>query len=264
MNAIALGFVMVGVLLVAFIVGVVIYRAGRKKAKTWNVRVYGVSTAERIIRDDKGDKIAIKRKGDKTAQPLKLQNLDLLGIDVLKKINTKKGVIFELQKLGKTVPAPNIEDEVKLDKMSEINVIYDGNSSTILKPGYNRQSGELIYQPVPYDTVTMMINDMQTKKDRKKAKTTMLQAILPYVAIVMGFLAMIAIAYISIEGQVKISQELSSGMKEMQEKQLEANNEFKQIMVQMTGIELPDKNMTDSGLGLQNEKINKEGVPKLE
>ena len=136
------------------------------KKQSWNAKVWQLSEGIRPpIRDNKGNIIS----------ELKKKDMKPLGLDILQRTDISPGVTrFELLKMGK--PTPAVTNDV-VDywgpKSKEVNCLLNGDSVTLLKKGYDAQSGEILFDPMPYDRKMMLATEMTMRKERLENKKAM-------------------------------------------------------------------------------------------
>lgn len=194
--------------------GYLIWIFTRPKKQTWSARVYqlGDGVREPII-DKKG----------KVISTLKLNDLKPYAIDVIEKINKAPGItIYRLQKLNKTTPSITA-DVVDYwgEKRKEVAVLLLKDSTTLLKKGYDKFTGEAIFRPLSYDRVNMMKSEMAIRKDRLQKQKDILQAITPWIVAGITILGLVAITYVLVQGYIEIVEKSNEAVKYSADKLLE-------------------------------------------
>lgn len=202
-----LGLVGITVIISVFglIGGYFIWVKTRPKKMTWLAKVYHLG--EGVIPP-------LKDKDGIIKSDLKLRELIPYTKDVLERVEKEKGlIVYRLVKLNRTVPAVQAEniddwrysDKFTTDGMKEVSVIIDGESCTLLKKGYDF-NGRLVFRPMPYDRLNMMTNEIIVRKDRLTKERDILQALVPYVAIIVGIIGLVAMAWVLGKSMVEMSE----------------------------------------------------------
>jgi len=195
----------------------------RPKKQTWIAKVYQLG---------KGVREPIKDKKGNILSELKLQDLIPYAKDILHKVDKEYGTTFyELQKLKKTTPAP--EDgtvEYWGKKKKEVSVLYQKDGCTLLKKGYDKITGEEVFDPLPHSRVNIIKGEMGLRKNRLHAKKDILEAISPWIVAGIVIMGLIGIAYIQSEAYIKVSENLKTVMEE-------SNKQFAEFEAQQTKIE---------------------------
>jgi hypothetical protein len=183
------------------------YKLTRPKKQTWNARVYTLSTGiHPKIRDKDGNIIS----------KVRLRDLKPYMSDVIEKRDEKGITLYKLVKLNRVVP------EVTSDAVDywgkdakEVSVLLDGETTTILKKGYDHSTGKLIFDPMPVDRINMIMGNMAVRKARLKQEKDVLQAITPWVIAGIGMMAIFAVAYITISGLIEINEDQTMAAQEI-------------------------------------------------
>ena len=191
------------ILIVGGGIGYLIWALTRPKKMMWKAKVYQLGDGVKPpIRNDKGEILS----------NVKLSDLRPFTKDIVERVEKKPGItIFRLQKMDKVVPAVT-SDCVDYwgDKDKQVAVLLEGDTCTLLKKGYNKRAG-MIFHPMPHDRVSMIKGEMIIRKERIKEKKDILQAILPYIAIAITMLSLVAITYFFIQGFIEVSENLKEG-----------------------------------------------------
>jgi len=199
----------------------------RKKKETWNARVYQLGDGIRTIETDKD--------GKKITTPFKLKDLKCMGKDVLEKIEKEPGItVYRLQKRNRTTPEVNsgyVEYWSNEDR--EVDVLFYNGSYTLMKKGYDAQTGDIIFNPMPLSRINMMKSEMAIRKDRLVKEKDILQAITPWIVAGMALITLVAVFYLGVQGMVQISENLA-----------EATDN--------TAMKLPDKQTTQAPNSIQS------------
>lgn len=248
--------IIVGTLIVAIIGGAIgywVWLKTRTPKETWSAKVYQLGEGVREPKlDDDGNIIS----------ELKLQDLKPYARDVLEKVEKAHGiVVYRLQKLNKSTPA--VEGDVAEywgEGYKEVAVLYQKSGCTLLKKGYDKKTGEIIFDPLPYSRINLIKNEMAIRKDRLQSEKDILQAITPWIVTGICMLGLLALGYILISGFIEMSEKLENAEKiraETTKLQIDAYIKVQEAMRQTTQI-------ASSDLGKQEEtpptKGNNESV----
>ncbi len=202
----------------------------RPKKQTWIAKIYQLG---RGVRDPEKDE-----KGNLVSD-LKLQDLQPYSMDILQKIDKEHGTIFyQLQKLKKTTPAP---EDGTIDYWGkgkkEVSVLYHKDGCTLLKKGYNKKTGDIIFDPLPHSRVNIIKGEMGMRKSRLHEKKDILEAISPWIVAGIVMMSLIGIAYIQSEAYIKVSENLKTVMEESNKKFAEFEEQQAKIEELKQGIE---------------------------
>lgn len=219
-------FGLMGIILGIFILGgggfYIIWLKTRPKKMTWKARIYqrgeGIKPFEK---DKKGNIIS----------NVELNDLRPYKKDVIEKIVKEPGiVIYRLIDLNKTVPAVTSECvDYWGENDKEVAVIMEGDTCTILKKGYDKKAGNLLFKPMPHDRINMIKGEIAIRKDRLGKTTDILQAIMPWVMSGIFIVGMIGLSYIIGGSYVEISENLKEASDYQADKLVEAAKIMKGI-----------------------------------
>lgn len=136
-----------------------------------------------------------------------LSKLNFVGVDVLEKVEHESGkTIYRLVGLNRTTPSPSDDTILKMpDGKERVRVLLDGENATLLKSGYDVGRGLEVFNPVPYDRINLIQNNIQVKKDRLRKEKDILTAITPWIVIGISMLGFVAMSYFMAGGYVKAS-----------------------------------------------------------
>lgn len=194
--------------------GYLIWLKTRPKKEIWNAKIYQLG---------EGIREPIVHRG-KVVSKLKLQDLRPYAKDILEKLEKKHGVvIYRLKKLNKTVPAVEggaVEYWGANDK--EVSVLFTKSGCTLMKKGFDKVTGDEIFDPLPHSRINLMKEEMLIRKERYEKEKDVLQAITPWVIAGICIIGLVAIAYIMISGFSEISEKMGDTLKE--QKVLEQQN----------------------------------------
>lgn len=200
----------VGITLLIMIIGgggfYLFWLITRPKKMYWQANVYQLGD---------GVKPPIKDKFGNVISELKLTDLRPYTKDVIQRVERKGGVTyFELQKLGKAVPAVT-SDCVDFwgEKEKVVDVLIIEDSCTLLKKGYDQQSGQKIYRPLPHSRINQIKSEIILRKERIQEKKDILQSITPWIVTGIAMLGLVAITYFLITGAVEISERQTEAVK---------------------------------------------------
>jgi len=195
----------IGTLVVCIVggsIGYLLWLKTRPAKETWHAKIYQLSDGIRPPRTKDGVIV-----GD-----IPLQDLRPYATDVLEKVEKDKGIIvYRLQKLNKATPA--VESDVVEywgEGKREISVLMHKGGCTLLKKGYDKESGEAIFDPLPHSRINLIKSEMAIRKDRLAKEKDILQAITPWIVTGICMLGLVAIAYVQINGYIQISEDLEA------------------------------------------------------
>lgn len=182
-------------------IGYFLYLKTRPKKETWIAEVYLVGEGIREPR--------LNKKGEPIT-PVKLNDLRPYALDILEKIDKEPGItIYRLQKLNKTTPAVT-GDVVDYwgEGKKKVAVLLHKGGCTLLKKGYDKSSGEIIFNPLQHSRINIIKEEMSIRKDRLHKEKDILQAITPWIVAGICMLGLVALAYTMVEGFIKISENI--------------------------------------------------------
>lgn len=147
----------------------------------------------------------------------KLNQLQLYATDTIVREEKSRGVVvYKLANLNKSVPEPTPDNITPIPKIGKvIDVLYDGGSCTLLNKGYDSENAQAVWNPVPYDNNNALKNDMTLQLERQQNKKDAFERILQIAAVIISFMAIIGVAYMSGSSSVKISENNKQGMEEL-------------------------------------------------
>ncbi len=179
--------------------------ASRPTKMTWKAFVYQVGDG--IIESE-------IRKGKKIVS-YRLSDLKEYTLDVVEKIDKKNSATYYwLQKLKKPTPVVTADCvEVWGPKQKYVRILLEQDSCTILKSGYDRLTGKVLFRPMPHDRISMIKTEMSERKDRIDNTKDVLAQITPFIVVGVSMLALGIIGYFF--AQASIHQ--SDTMLEIQE-----------------------------------------------
>jgi len=214
----------------------------KPKRMTWKAKVYQLGEGIKPYKRDKEGNIIHK---------IKLSELKPYCKDIIEKLEVAHGItVYRLKKLDRNVN-PITQDVMefwgKEDK--EVSVVMIGDSFALLKNGYDKTTGDRMFDPVPHDKMYMVSSEIATRKARKKEKKDILEAISPWVVAGLIMLTCFGIAYVGFSSLEKMTKEMSDATKYYTEKQVEIakiyqNVQDKKIIV-MPKNNLGNQNVTN-------------------
>jgi len=231
----------VGIVVICSIIGIVgggggylVWLFTRPKKETWKAKIYQLGKG---VTEPKKDK-----KGNIISN-VKLQDLIPYARDILQKVDKEYDTTYyQLQKLKKTTPAPEDGTVEYWGKgLKEVSVLYHKDGCTLLKKGYDKVTGEEIFDPLPHSRVNIIKGEMGLRKNRLHEKKDILQAISPWIVAGIVIMGLVGISYIQGEAYIKTSENLKTVMEE-------SNKKYDDFMTQQAKIDelkqgiAPDQN----------------------
>ena len=198
--------------------GYLIWIKTRPKKMTWKAYVYQL-----------GDGIIPSKIVDGKPTSIETKDLKPFMMDTLEKTEKDHGVeIYRLQKLNKTTPAVTSDcvDYWGQDRRYVNILLHEGNT-TLLKKGYDTR-GRILFNPMPYERMNMIQNEISIKKDRLKPTKDILERISPWVIAGILIIGLVAIGYFTIQGFVEISDNLGGAIEEFGKQYKEAAQLYKE------------------------------------
>jgi hypothetical protein len=190
--------------------GYLIWLKIKPKKETYLAYIYQITEGKRFAKDKNG----------KIVGEVELKDLRPFSTDVLEKVDEDKGITrYRLQKLGKptnAISSNTVENWGPKKKI--VRVLYHEGNCTLLECGYDEKTGQQIYNPVPYDRINQMKDEMHERKSRfQKDSKSVLEAVLPYVAILGAFVMIFSIAYLMTNGLITMSETLEKVSENLEE-----------------------------------------------
>ena len=159
------------------------------------------------------------RPGVHSKGGIEFRDLVYLKEDKLRKVEYPDKTVYELLGSGKTTPAVEVDSMDKVTRNGKIvrrvRVLVEGDSCTLLKASYSKKAGDMMFKPVPYDTMTSISNDMYVKGRRYKTKADIWAKITPIISILLSIITVIAVVVIQGNTMVKVAKENSLAAQEM-------------------------------------------------
>jgi len=169
-------------------IGYFVYIKTRPKKRTWIAKCYQIS---------EGVKSAGYDKRGRLVSDLKLNDLVPYVEDIIERTEKAFGiVIYRLVKLNMSCNAVTSDlVEVWGAGKKEVSVLIQGDTATLLRKGYDRTTGNSIFQPMPRERIELIKSEILIKKDRNKREKDILQAITPWIVTGICMLALLGISY---------------------------------------------------------------------
>lgn len=191
-------------------VGYWIWVASRPKKVTWDAWVYQVGDG--LIEKIKKAK-AISKKLGKRLPDIKyvLSDLKPYTRDIIEKIDKKTGAThYWLQKLKKPTPVVTADCvEVWGQNKKYVRVLFQEDSCTLLKSGYDRITGTVLFRPMPHDRINMIKTELAERKERIENTKDVLAAITPWVVIGVAMLGLVTMTYFIAQTGVKLADTMA-------------------------------------------------------
>jgi len=188
-------------------IGYFLFMRSRPKRMAWTAHCYQLGEG---VRDAQID----KRTG-KPLSTLKLQDLRPYVKDVLVRIEKDHArTVHKLERLNMTTNAVNA-DMVDVWSSDEkiVNVLIHGDSATILKKGYDKETGNIIFNPMARERMDLIKSEILIKKDRLRKEKDILQAITPWIVAGICILGLVSVAYFISNSHLKSSEVLAEAEK---------------------------------------------------
>lgn len=190
------------VVLVVLVLGggfmVLLFMNGKPKKQVWRAKVYQLGDG--IIKLD--------RRQGKNRVTYRLSDLKPYTIDQVIKIDKKDGAThYWLTKLKKPVPVVTADCvEVFGQKEKEVKVLLEEDSCTLLKMGYDRTIGNMIFRPMDHDRINMIKTELSERNARIENTKDVLAAITPFIVAGIAMIGLVVIAYFNAQGGIKIAE----------------------------------------------------------
>lgn len=152
--------------------------------------------------------IDIKKRSKEGQVHYKLSDLKPYTTDVILKIDKKDGAThYWLQKLKKPTPVVTADCvEVWGQKNKVVRVLLEQDSCTLLKSGYDRKLGTMIFRPMDHDRINMIKTELSERNDRIENTRDILTQITPFVVAGICMIALVIIAYFNAQAGIKIGE----------------------------------------------------------
>lgn len=182
-------------------VGYYFYIKTRPKKQTWNAKVYQL-----------GDGVAEPLTNDKgvIVSDLKLRDLRPYASDILQKVEDEPGITsYELQKIKRCTPEPT-QGSVEYwgENNKEVTVLLHKGECTLLKKGYDKTRGEIIFTPLPSSRINLIKAEVSRRKGRLNKEKDILTAITPWVVTGIAIMGLVGVSYVLGSSFVKVSDNI--------------------------------------------------------
>lgn len=203
MNFLLLGIVLFIVLAIGGGVGYFIWISSRPKKMTWKAKVYQLG---------EGIMPPIKEKGIVVAN-LRLADLIPYTQDVVEKIDKKDGSTnYWLQKMKKAVPVVTADCvEVWGQNNKWVSILLEGDTCTLLKKGYDKRTGQIIFTPLSHDRLNMIKTETEERCARIENTKDILAQITPFIVVAIAMLGLVTIVYFQVQGVIKTAEIQENG-----------------------------------------------------
>jgi len=235
--------------IVVFGLGVGIWKYTRPKAVHWTAHVYQRA---------KGIRPPLKNRKGEYIRKISLCDLKPYMIDVLREEVKDKGItVFELAQLKITTPPVTADNVEVWGEEKIVRVLYENGVATLLESGYDAETQHIVFNPIPRSRMDQIRSDLAVKRENLSTKETdILTKVLPFAALIMGALAMIGIAYLSVNGFIKISDTMA----ESSAKQAEVTLKLVETIEKLD----PESNIINRGSSTNNDRQQIPTPPSVE
>jgi len=236
--------------IIAVAIGYFAFLKTRPKKMTWKAEVFQLGEGIKPFKRDKDGNILSK---------VKLSELKPYTKDIIERTEEAHGIIvFRLAKLNK-VTAPITQDVVDYwgDQDKRVSVVMIDGTPAILKKGYDRTCGEIIFDPVPHDKMNMVTSEISIRKSRKKEKKDILEAISPWVVTCILMITVFAIAYLSFDTMEKVSDNLRIAEEKFASNQLKIAEIYEKVENGKRFV------IPTNSLGVQSDNTNSSAPPTI-
>ena len=171
----------VGLMVAVFIVvamgggiGYFLWIKSRPKKESWIAKVYQLGEGIRPPQlNDKGEIVS----------DLKLQDLRPYRTDTLEKVEKGTGItVYRLVTMNKVTPAVT-SDVVEYwgEGKREVSILLHEDGCTLLKKGYDKVTGEAIFNPLSHSRINLIKGETAIRKDRLQKEKDIHKAIHLYI-----------------------------------------------------------------------------------
>lgn len=183
------------------------------------------------VRDAKVD-----ARSGKSLSELKLQDLRPYMKDVLVRIDKPHArTVHKLERLNMTTNAVNADMvDVWSAQDKYVHVLVHGDTATILKKGYDKETGNIIFQPMPRERMDLIKSEILIKKDRLKREKDILQAITPWIVAGICILGLVTITYFITNSHLKASDVQAAADKYSADQALKAAETYRNAISSLT------------------------------
>ncbi len=196
----------------------------------WHAMCYTVGEGVKKIEKDKtGNPI----------QPFKLKDLLPYHQDVLVKEEKAHGItLFRLKGLNLTTN-PVTGDVVELWKDKKIvNVLIEKEQATLLRKGYDEESGQSIFKPMPRERIEMLSNQIVVKRERYQSNKDTLSKITPFIVAGIWIIGLVAGTYFLANGWINASETNAEGTKALAKATVKASENYREALNSLSYADL--------------------------
>lgn len=192
-------------------------------------------------------------KGKLIEGQMQMKGLRPYTQDVIERVEMGQGkVVYKLVKLNRTTPQIN-EDCVDYwgADNKRVAVLIKGETCTLLRKGFNPaadEKGNLVFDPMPYEKINMITNQMAIKRDNIFKEKDILAAVLPYVAVVASVIGLVAIGWVMGSSYVDMSENFKEAQEHNDEALIKASQTMADAMAKFGQVQ-----QIVSGIGLQGQ-----------
>ena len=128
--------------------------------------------------------------------------------DILVKITKHDGrIMYKLQRLNLPVQSLSVDTVENFGgNIKRVSVLIDGDNATLLKKGYDKKTGNMIFQPMPQDRINMMQQYMILKKHRLTGEATGMEVLSRMVLSAVAIIGLILWSYITASNNLAMSE----------------------------------------------------------
>lgn len=207
-------------------IGYLIWLITRPPKITWKASCYQLGEGVKpLARDEKGNIIS----------ELKLNDLRPYRKDILERVVKDYGVVvYRLQKENITT-TPVTADCVEYwgEKDKHVAVLIVGENASVLKKGYDKKTGNVIFRPMRQDRINIITNNMIFKKERLTKEKDILTAITPWVVTGIAIIGLVLICYILGKAFLEITTQVTEAQKYQADRGVEASKVYENVFISM-------------------------------
>lgn len=209
-------------------IGYLLFMRSSPKKIAWTAFCYQLGEG---VREAKVD-----ARSGKPLSNLKLQDLRPYIKDVLVRIEKEHArTVHKLERLNTTtnaVSADMVDVWSSHDKF--VHVLVHGDSATILKKGYDKESGNVIFQPMPRERMDLIKSEILIKKDRLKKERDILQAITPWIVAGICILGLVSITYFITNSHLEATETQAAADKYGADQSVKAAETYREAIGSLT------------------------------
>ena len=220
MNIIVIAVVVLGVIILGGGGALIFFLSNKPKRQSWKAYVYQLGDGVIDLKEKQGEK-EVKYK---------LSELKPYTNDVAIKIDKKDGAThYWLTGLKKPIPVITADCvEVWGQKDKIIRILLHEDSCTLLKMGYDRKLGDMIFRPMDHDRINMIKTELSERNARIENTKDILTQITPWIVVGISMIALVVVAYFNAQAGVKIAEYNN----EINDESIQAQKEIATMYVQ--------------------------------